>query len=82
MAEKKAEKLVKIKLFKDGDKYKDDVFVCVNGHPYGVKRGVEVEVPVSVAKILEASERQDNKTVMMIQELQNEYRDESAKRNM
>lgn len=82
MAEKKEKKMVKIKLFKDGDKYKDDVFACINGHPYGVKRGVEVEVPESVAKLLEASERQDNKTVMMIQKLQDEYKDESAKRNM
>lgn len=82
MAEKKEKKLVKIKLFKDGDKYKDDVFVCVNGHPYGVQRGVEVEVPESVAKIIEASEKQDNKTVMMIQKLQDEYRTESEKRNI
>lgn len=82
MAEKKEKKLVKIKLFKDGDKYKDDVFVCVNGHPYGVKRGEEVEVPESVAKVIEASERQDNKTVMMIQKLQDEYKEESRSRNM
>ena len=36
---------------------KDDVYVCVNGKSYQIKRGVEVEVPVGVAKILERQEK-------------------------
>jgi len=36
---------------------KDDVFVGLNGKSYLIKRGVPVEVPVSVAKILERREK-------------------------
>ena len=36
---------------------KDDVFVGLNGKRYLIKRGVEVEVPVGVAKILERKEK-------------------------
>lgn len=36
---------------------KDDVFVGLNGKNYLIKRGVEVEVPVGVAKILERKEK-------------------------
>ena len=31
---------------------KDDVYVCVNGKSYLIKRGKEVEVPASVAEAL------------------------------
>ena len=82
MAEKKTEKLVTIKLFKDDGKYKDDVFVCINGKTTQIKRGENVKVAESVAKVLDASARQDGKTATMIQGLQDEYREESAKRNM
>ena len=36
---------------------KDDVFVGLNGKTYLIKRGVEVEVPYGVAKILERREK-------------------------
>jgi hypothetical protein len=36
---------------------KDDVFVGLNGKTYLIKRGVEVAVPVGVAKILERREK-------------------------
>lgn len=36
---------------------KDDVFVAVNGKRYLIKRGVTVEVPWNVAKVLERSEK-------------------------
>ena len=36
---------------------KEDVFVGLNGKPYLIKRGVEVEVPEGVAKILERREK-------------------------
>lgn len=36
---------------------KDDVFVGLNGKTYLIKRGVEVEVPVGVAKILDRKEK-------------------------
>ena len=36
---------------------KDDVFVGLNGKTYLIKRGVEVEVPVGVAKVLARKEK-------------------------
>lgn len=36
---------------------KDDVYVGLNGKGYLIKRGVEVEVPFGVAKILERKEK-------------------------
>ena len=47
--------LVPIRLFKDNDKYKDDVFVAVNGRSFQIKRGETVQVPAYVAEALEQS---------------------------
>ena len=46
---------MKIKLFKDNSRYKEDLFVSVNGVNYKIRRGVEVEVPECVAEVLENS---------------------------
>lgn len=62
---------VKIKLFKDSGKYKDDVFVAVNGIGMIVPRGKEVEIPRKYAIALQNSERQDEYAVS----IQNEYKD-------
>lgn len=35
----------------------EDVFVGINGNTWQIKRGVDVEVPLAVAKVLERSER-------------------------
>lgn len=50
---------VTIKLFKDNGKYKDDVFVAVNGSGMLVPRGKEVEIPRKFAIALQNSMRQD-----------------------
>ena len=52
--------LVKVKLFKDTNKYKDDVFVAVNGKGMIVPRGKEVEIPRKYAIALKNSEAQDS----------------------
>ena len=53
---KAAPKKVKIKLPLTRTE-KDDVYVGLNGKGYLIKRGVEVEVPFGVAKILERREK-------------------------
>ena len=50
-----AEKKVKIKLPLTRTE-KDDVYVCVNGNSYQIKRGETVEVPESVAEVLQHRE--------------------------
>lgn len=52
------QKMVEIRLFKDGEKYKDPVFVAVNGKTYMIERGVKVSVPDYVAEVLANSEAQ------------------------
>lgn len=51
----KAEATVKIKIDLTRTE-KDDVYVALNGKSYLIKRGVEVEVPVGVAEILQHKE--------------------------
>lgn len=55
-AKAKSPKKVKIKLPLTRTE-KDDVYVGLNGKGYLIKRGVEVEVPFGVAKILERREK-------------------------
>ncbi len=59
--------LVPIRLFKDGGKYKDDVFVAVNGRGFQIKRGETVWVPPCVAEVLEQSMAQDDATADLIE---------------
>ena len=63
------EERVKIKLFKDNKDYKDDLTVVVNGKAYQIQRGVEVEIPKSVAEVIEHSAAQDQKTAELIDSL-------------
>lgn len=64
-------KKVKIKLFKDNDRYKDDVFVSVNGESYQIQRGVEVEVPDYIAEVLDHAAEQRQSTALTIERLKN-----------
>ncbi len=54
------DELVTVKLFKDTDKYRDDVFVAVNGKGMIVPRGKEVKIPRKYALALKNSEAQDS----------------------
>ena len=59
MAESKTQKCTKtIRLYKDNDKYKDDVQVIVNGKVFIIQRGVDVEVPDFVAEVLDNAQKQ------------------------
>lgn len=71
--------LVTRKLFRDNEKYTDDVFVGWNGRPYIIKRGIEVQVPLGVALILDRSEEQKEFAAMNSEKLQSEF--EAASRS-
>ena len=81
-APKDPEDLVPIRLFKDGDKYKDDVFVAVNGRAYQIKRGVTVQVPAYVAAVLEQSAEQDNATANLIEQESSSFEAEARARKL
>ena len=74
--------LVPVKLFRDSGRYTDDVFVCVNGHPYLIKRGETVMVPPAVAEVLRNAEEQREKAALNSEKLQNEFQKASAERGL
>ena len=69
----RAMEMVTIQLFKDEERYKDDVPVFVNGKRVLIKRGVEVEVPRYIAEVVAASQKQDSQTEAMMMRLVDEY---------
>ena len=56
---------VAVKLFRDNDRYKDDVYVAVNGHNCVIKRGDWVEIKRRCALVLDQSEIQELPTAEM-----------------
>lgn len=65
--------LVPIYLFKDGGKYKDDVFVAVNGESCLIQRGKQVMVKKKFADVLQQSMDQDAKTAELIQRHEDDF---------
>ncbi len=65
--------LVEVKLFKDNNKYKDDVFVAVNGENCVIKRGEKVKIKRKFAEVLENSDLQDYETSKLIEKKSSEF---------
>lgn len=61
-----------VKLFKDGNKYKDDFYISVNGRRYCIQRGVDVVVPLAVARAIEEHEKQNLSCAAFIEKLTEE----------
>lgn len=58
---------IRIKLFKDNERYKEDVTVVVNGKVRKIQRGKEVEIPMYVWKVIQKGMEQDFNTATLIQ---------------
>ncbi len=65
--------LVEVKLFKDNNKYKDDVFVAVNGENCRIKRGERVMIKRKFAHVLDNSDLQDYETSKLIEQKSEEF---------
>lgn len=65
--------LVEVKLFKDNSKYKDDVFVAVNGENCVIKRGERVKIKRKFATVLDMSDLQDYETSLLIEQKSSEF---------
>lgn len=76
------EELVTVELFRDNEKYKDDVFVSVNGERVQIKRGVPVQIKRKFAEVLEHSHAQDMATARMIERESAQYKAEATARNV
>lgn len=64
---------VEVELFRDNNKYKDDVYVAVNGENCNIQRGKRVKVKRKFAKTLETSSIQDFKTSELIDKKSSEF---------
>ena len=67
-----ANELVTIKLFADNGKYKDDVYVCVNGEPCQIQRGVEVQIKRKFADAISSSQNQEQYAIAYIKGMQDD----------
>ena len=65
--------LVEVYLFKDNGKYKDDVYVSVNGENCVIKRGEPVKVKRKFAEVLSKSNTQDAETSKFMELKQKEF---------
>lgn len=67
---KKNEKMVSFKIPKGrNEQDRADVFVCVNGVPYQIQRGVIIELPESVVEVLENAELQMEYAIQIQEQL-------------
>ncbi len=66
---------VAVKLFRDNDRYRDDVYVAVNGQNCVIRRGEWVKIKRKFALVLDQSEIQDMQTAEMLEAEQKRYRD-------
>ena len=80
--EEAGEELVSVRLFKDNDKYKDDVFVAVNGERVQIRRGETVLIKRKFADVLEQSLKQDTATANMIERESSDYEKKAAALNI
>lgn len=64
---------VEVKLFKDNNKYKDDVYVSVNGENCVIKRGERIRVKRKFADVLDKSDMQDYETSLLIEKKSSEF---------
>lgn len=70
---------ISVKLFKDNDRYHDDVYVAVNGQNCIIKRGEWVKIKRKFALVLDASEIQDMKTAEYIENEQKSFAEKSRR---
>ena len=71
------QELVEIRLFKDNGRYKDDVFVAVNGKSFLIKRGETVKVPRYIKELLDSSMRQNEYAAKHAEGLADKYESDS-----
>ena len=69
----RGEEYIEVKLFKDNDRYKDDVFVQVNGENCVIKRGERVKIKRKFSGVLDNSDMQDYETSKLIEKKSSEF---------
>ena len=73
---------VEVRLFKDNEKYKDDVYVAINGKNCVIRRGVWTRIRRKFALLLDQSEIQDLRTAELMEREAGRFADESRRRDV
>lgn len=73
------EEYVSVQLFRDNDRYKDDVFVAVNGDRCQIQRGVRTKIKRKFLWAIQNQMRQDAAYADYIRQLQTEFEDATRK---
>lgn len=69
----------KIKLFRDEYRYKEPLYVAINGRNWVIKRGVEVELPKYVADYIDQILAEEEAIRDRIDREEREYREMTAR---
>ena len=70
---------VEVRLFKDNEKYKDDVYVAINGKNCVIRRGVWTRIRRKFALLLDQSEIQDLRTAELMEKEATRFATESRR---
>jgi hypothetical protein len=73
------EEMVEFIAFKDDGRYKDDIYVGINGKGYIIKRGEKVMIPRSVYEVLMNSQSQSQAAFRLMENKANEFESETKK---
>lgn len=73
---------VEVRLFKDNEKYKDDVYVAINGKNCVIRRGVWTRIRRKFALLLDQSEIQDLRTAELIEQEAARFATESRRHSV
>lgn len=73
---------VEVRLFKDNEKYKDDVYVAINGKNCLIRRGVWTRIRRKFALLLDQSEIQDLRTAELMEQEESRFMNESLRHNV
>lgn len=71
-------KKVTIELFKDDYRYKEPLFVGINGQTWLIKRGVPVEVDDYVADFIEQQKAEEARIMRRVDQEEREYQEKTA----
>jgi len=66
---------VKIKLFKDDYRYKNDLYVGINGKNWWIKRGKEVTLPKYVADFIEQTMQEETRIWERVDQEEKDFSD-------
>ena len=73
---------VEVRLFKDNEKYKDDVYVAINGKNCLIRRGVWTRIRRKFALLLDQSEIQDLRTAELMEQQESRFASETLRHSV